>query len=131
MSRAKNVFLILACVFLGVALIFFSLTIYYVSTTLHFIFTNKPNIGTVFGSLIYWVIVVIYGVFTIFFAGGILPFDLILMNKYKIKKWYTILLLISSITLMSLSLIAIFVLPVSSSAYHASRHSSSSLSSSM
>ena len=131
MSRAKNVFLVLACVFLTMALIFFSLTVYYASSTLHFIYTNKPNIGTVFGSLIYWMIVAIYGLFTIFFAGGILPFDLILMNKYKIKKWYTILLLASSITLMALSLIAIFALPLLSSAYHASRHSSSSLSSSI
>lgn len=129
-SRTKTTFLVLALVFTTLTLILFSITVYYASSTLYLIYHDKPNIGTVFGGLILWVLVIMYSIFTLAAAGGILPFDLLLMNKCKVRTWYTRAMFVFSITMMVLSFITMFALPIASNVYRLN-HSSISSSSSM
>jgi len=129
MNKTKNTFLILALVFVAVTLVLFSVTVYYASSTIYLVYHDKPSFGDVFGGMILWILVVMYGIFTIVAAGGILPFDLLLMNKCKVKTWYTKLMFIFSITMMALTLLSMLSLPIASNIYHATRHVASSSSS--
>lgn len=131
MSKTKNIFLTLALVFTGITIVLFATTIYYASVTLYALYHDKPNIADIFGGIILWSMVIMFAIFTIAAAGGILPFDLLLINKCKVKTWYTRLLFIFSITMMALSLITMLGLPIAGSIYHAYHSSSSSISSSM
>ena len=129
MSRGKTTMLVLAFVCMGAALIFFVITILYTCLSYYEIYKTTSTIGSVFLGLLYWIPVVSYGLMTAFFAGGILPFDLILMNKFKVKTWYTKALLIFAIVMIALAILTIFSLPVANSIINATRHASRSASS--
>ena len=130
-SGAKTTFFVLALVFVTIATFLFGVTAYYASTTLYILYHDEASIGDVFGGLITWILVIMYGVLTMVAAGGILPFDLLLINKCKVKTWYTKVILIFAITMIVLSFISMLGLPIASSIYRANHQSSSSISSSM
>ena len=131
-SRAKTTFLTLALVFVGIAATLFAVTIYYASTTLYILYHDEATIGDVFGGLITWILVIMYGALTLVAAGGILPFDLLLMNKCKVKAWYTNLILIFAIVVMVLTIFTVLGLPLIGRLYYTLNNSSSSaISSSM
>ena len=131
MGKTKTTFLTLALVFVGLTIALFAVTVYYASNTLYLIYHDKPNIVDVFAGLILWAVVIMYATFTMVAAGGILPFDLLLINKCKVKTWYTKVILIFAITMIVLSFISMLGLPIASSIYRANHQSSSSISSSM
>lgn len=131
MSRGKTVMLIMALVLLGSALICFGVTVLYTSLSYYEIYKTTSTLGSVILGLIYWIPVVCYGMMTAILAGGILPFDLILMNKFKVKTWYTRTLLIVAIVIIALSFLMIFSLPVANSIINATRQASRSSSSAM
>lgn len=131
MGKTKTTFLTLALVFVGLTIALFAVTVYYASNTLYLIYHDKPNIVDVFAGLILWAVVIMYATFTMVAAGGILPFDLLLINKCKVKTWYTKVILIFAITMIVLSFISMLGLPIASSIYRINHQSSSSISSSM
>ena len=131
MSRGKTVMLVMALVLLGSALICFGVTVLYTSLSYYEIHKTTSTLGSVILGLIYWIPVVCYGMMTALLAGGILPFDLILMNKFKVKTWYTRTLLIVAIVIIALSFLMIFSLPVANSIINATRQASRSASSAM
>ena len=131
MSRGKTVMLVMALVLLGSALICFGVTVLYTSLSYYEIYKTTSTLGSVILGLIYWIPVVCYGMMTALLAGGILPFDLILMNKFKVKTWYTRTLLIVAIVIIALSFLMIFSLPVANSIINATRQASRSSSSAM
>ena len=131
MSRGKTVMLVMALVLLGSALICFGVTVLYTSLSYYEIYKTTSTLGSVILGLIYWIPVVCYGMMTALLAGGILPFDLILMNKFKVKTWYTRTLLIVAIVIIALTFLMIFSLPVANSIINATRQASRSSSSAM
>ena len=131
MSRGKTVMLVMALVLLGSALICFGVTVLYTSLSYYEIYKTTSTLGSVILGLIYWIPVVCYGMMTALLAGGILPFDLILMNKFKVKTWYTRTLLIVAIVIIALSFLMIFSLPVANSIINATRQASRSSNSAM
>ena len=131
MNRGKTVMLVMALVLLGSALICFGVTVLYTSLSYYEIYKTTSTLGSVILGLIYWIPVVCYGMMTALLAGGILPFDLILMNKFKVKTWYTRTLLIVAIVIIALSFLMIFSLPVANSIINATRQASRSSSSAM
>ena len=131
MSRGKTVMLVMALVLLGSALICFGVTVLYTSLSYYKIYKTTSTLGSVILGLIYWIPVVCYGMMTALLAGGILPFDLILMNKFKVKTWYTRTLLIVAIVIIALSFLMIFSLPVANSIINATRQASRSSNSAM
>ena len=131
MSRGKTVMLVMALVLLGSALICFGVTVLYTSLSYYEIYKTTSTLGSVILGLIYWIPVVCYGMMTALLAGGILPFDLILINKFKVKTWYTRTLLIVAIVIIALSFLMIFSLPVANSIINATRQASRSSSSAM
>ena len=126
MGKIKTTFLTLALVFVGLTIALFAVTVYYASNTLYLIYHDKPNIIDVFAGLILWAVVIMYATFTMVAAGGILPFDLLLINKCKVKTWYTKVILIFAITMIVLSFISMLGLPIASSIYRINHQSSSS-----
>ena len=129
-SRAKTTFFVLALVFVALATILFGVTAYYASSTLYILYHDEASIGDVFGGLITWILVIMYGVLTMVAAGGILPFDLLLINKCKVKAWYTKAILIYAIVIMAVTLLTMLGLPLIGKLYYALNNSSSSAASS-
>ena len=129
MNRGKTVMLVMALVLLGSALICFGVTVLYTSLSYYEIYKSTSTLGSVILGLIYWIPVVCYGMMTALLAGGILPFDLILINKFKVKTWYTRTLLIVAIVIIALSFLMIFSLPVANRIINATRQASRSASS--
>ena len=129
-SGAKTTFFVLALVFVAIATILFGVTAYYASTTLYILYHDEASIGDVFGGLITWILVIMYGVLTMVAAGGILPFDLLLINKCKVKAWYTKAILIYAIVMMAVTLLTMLGLPLIGRLYYALNNSSSSAASS-
>ena len=129
-SGAKTTFFVLALVFVTIATFLFGVTAYYASTTLYILYHDEASIGDVFGGLITWILVIMYGVLTMVAAGGILPFDLLLINKCKVKAWYTKAILIYAIVIMAVTLLTMLGLPLIGRLYYAINNSSSSASSS-
>ena len=129
-SGAKTTFFVLALVFVAIATILFGVTAYYASTTLYILYHDEASIGDVFGGLITWILVIMYGVLTMVAAGGILPFDLLIINKCKVKAWYTKAILIYAIVMMAVTLLTMLGLPLIGRLYYALNNSSSSAASS-
>ena len=129
-SRAKTTFFVLALVFVALATILFGVTAYYASSTLYILYHDEASIGDVFGGLITWILVIMYGVLTMVAAGGILPFDLLLINKCKVKAWYTKAILIYAIVIMAVTLLTMLGLPFIGKLYYALNNSSSRVASS-
>ena len=130
-SRAKTTMVVMAFVFMGLAIISFGITIYYTCLSYHEIYKSTANIGSVILGIFYWFPVVAYGFMTAFFAGGILPFDLIARNRFKVRTWYTQMLFIFAITIIILSFVMILSLPLVNSMIHAARQAARSSSSSI
>lgn len=128
-SGTKTTMLVLAIVCLSLATISVGVTAFYTSLSFYEIYKTTSNVGSVVLGILYWFPVVCYGMMSIFFAGGVLPFDLILLNKGKVKKWYTIIILVLAIAIIVAAFTMIFALPIATSVANASRHSSSSTSS--
>ena len=129
-SGAKTTFFVLALVFVALATILFGVTAYYASSTLYILYHDEASIGDVFGGLITWILVIMYGVLTMVAAGGILPFDLLLINKCKVKAWYTKAILIYAIVIMAVTLLTMLGLPFIGKLYYALNNSSSRVASS-
>lgn len=129
-SGAKTTMLVLAIVCISLATISMGVTAFYTSLSFYEIYKTTSNVGSVLIGILYWFPVVCYGMMGIFFAGGSLPFNLILMKKSKVTRWYNRLFLILAIVIIALSFMMIFSLPVATSIANATRHSSRSSSAS-
>ena len=127
MSKGRIVLLVWALIFVTISSVLFSLTAFYSSFSLYAIFNPNADLGSTIGGVLLWILGMIYGIFTVVSSSLILPFDLVLLNKLKVKTWYTKAILVFAIATICISFVLVFILPISASIYSSASNSSSSL----
>ena len=82
--------------------------------------------GDVLGGIILFIAMIPYCLGTIASAGAILPFNLIMRFRMKVKTWYTLVIFIFAIAAAVTAVVLLITVPVISSITDASKASSSS-----
>ena len=131
MKKSAIILLVFACLFTTITLVLLAFTSLFSISSLMAIFKGDAQFGDVLGGILLYIYVILLGIATVASAALILPFDLIMIGKMKINKWYTKAILIFAIAAIVISILFIFSLPIAGALQPSSSSSSSSLSSSL
>ena len=93
------------------------------------IFKEGGTFGDALGGILLYIYDILLAIVTIVSAALILPFDIIMIAKMKINKWYTKAILIFAIAAIVYAILLLFSVPIVS-ALQPSSSSSSMISSS-
>ena len=125
MRKSSKVLIILSCIFVTIAALFLGGEALFVFTSCNALFKPDADLGDALGGILVFI-------YAILLAGGAiassivsLPFEIPLF-KLVGKKWYNIVLLVVSISIIVTAVALVFVLPVASNMVSSSSSSSSS-----
>lgn len=117
---------------LVLSLVFVLITVFFLAFATGFClasldaFLNADDVGDVIGGVFLFIALLPVCLGLFISAGCILPFNLVMMLKMKIKTWYTITILTFAIVAMALAVIYVVVFPLATSAQQAAHAVSSS-----
>ena len=129
MKKSGIVLLVFACLFVTTTLVLLFFTSLFCISSMTALLSEEKTLGDALGGIFLYIYDILLAIGTIISAALILPFDLILIGKMKINKWYTKTILIFAIVAIFASLFFIFALPIMT-AMNPSSSSSSMISSS-
>lgn len=129
MKKSGIVLLVFACLFVTTTLVLLFFTSLFCISSMTALLSEEKTLGDALGGIFLYIYDILLAIGTIISAALILPFDLILIGKMKINKWYTKTILIFAIVAIVASLFFIFALPIMT-AMNPSSSSSSMISSS-
>lgn len=91
---------------------------------------NPDNLGDAIGGILFYITSILSAIGTVVAGSSVLPFILIVINKYKVKTNFTYAVLIFAIVAMALAICLVVSLPIAANIQNSGNSSSSSLSSS-
>ena len=131
MKKSSSVLLVFACIFATITL---GLVVYdaiFTAVALDAIYNNTntgwEGLGGAIGGIFVYIYTIIITIIAEISGAATLPFSIVLLKKEG-KKWYNLVILSATITLMVCAIVLVIILPVLS--HLAPSHSSSSVSSS-
>jgi len=111
MKKSAIVMLTFSLIFVLITtFLFFFTTVFSVSSVAAF-FKPDGDAGDKIGGIFLFIVMVPYCIGMFISSACILPFNLVMMLKMKIKAWYTIAILIFAISMMALAIIYLFAFP--------------------
>lgn len=131
MKKSAIILLVFACIFVTTTLVLLAFTCLFCISSMTALLKDGKTLGDALGGIFLYIYDILLAIGTIISAALILPFDLIMIGKMKINKWYTKAILIFAIAAIVVSFFFIFALPImttlNSSSSSSSMISSSSL----
>ena len=124
MKKSAITMLVLSLIFVvitGILLFFASL---FVFGSLNALYKPDADLGDAIGGIILYIYLIMWCFGTAISAALILPFDLVLLVKFKIKKWYTIAILAFAIAAIVAAIIMFSAVPIAESIREANSSSS-------
>ena len=126
MRKSAITLLVFSLVFVTLTIVLLLFTALFVGASLDALYKPNNNAGDVIGGIFLFIAMIPYCFGTIASALSILPFNLIMRLKMKIKTWYTLTIFIFAIAAVVTAVLLMITVPVISSITDASKASSSS-----
>ena len=126
MRKSAITLLVFSLVFVTLTIVLLLFTALFVGASLDALYKPDNNAGDVIGGIFLFIAMIPYCFGTIASALSILPFNLIMRLKMKIKTWYTLTIFIFAIAAVVTAVLLMITVPVISSITDASKASSSS-----
>lgn len=130
MKKSAIVLLIFSLVFVTLTSFLLVLTTMFVWGSLDALYKPDADLGSVLGGIFLFIAMIPYCLGTIASSALILPFNLIMRFKMKIKTWYTLAVFIFAIAAIATAVLLLFAVPIASGITQAGKAASSSSSSS-
>ena len=126
MKKSAIVMLSFALAFVIITLfLFFFTSLFCINSVIAYVNPNGDP-GDKIGGIFLFIIMIPYCLGMFVSAGAILPFNLILRFKMKVKTWYTLAVLIFAIVMMVVAVLYLFAFPFATSVTSSSSSSISS-----
>ena len=126
MRKSAITLLVFSLIFVTLTIVLLFFTALFVGASLDALYKPDNNAGDVIGGIFLFIAMIPYCFGTIASALSILPFNLIMRLKMKIKTWYTLTIFIFAIAAVVTAVLLMITVPVISSITDASKASSSS-----
>ena len=126
MKKSAITLLVFSLIFVTLTVVLLFFTALFVGASLSALYKPDNNAGDVLGGIILFIAMIPYCLGTIASAGAILPFNLVMRFRMKVKTWYTLVIFIFAIAAAVTAVVLLITVPVISSITDASRASSSS-----
>ena len=126
MRKSAITLLVFSLIFVTLTIVLLFLTALFVGASLDALYKPNNNAGDVIGGIFLFIAMIPYCFGTIASALSILPFNLIMRLKMKIKTWYTLTIFIFAIAAVVTAVLLMITVPVISNITDASKASSSS-----
>ena len=126
MRKSAITLLVFSLIFVTLTIVLLFFTALFVGASLDALYKPGNNAGDVIGGIFLFIAMIPYCFGTIASALSILPFNLIMRIKMKIKTWYTLTIFIFAIAAVVTAVLLMITVPVISSITDASKASSSS-----
>lgn len=130
MKKSAIVLLVFSCLFVTTTIVLLFFTSMFAFSSLDAIFNPKSTGGDVLGGVILFILMIPYCLGSAASALLILPFDIIMIAKMKINRWFTKAILIFAIAAIVYAIMLLFSVPIVSALQPSSSSSSSMISSS-
>ena len=126
MKKSAITMLVLSLVFVIIAIFFFAFTSAFAIGSLTAFFDPKGDAGDKIGGIFLFIAMLPFCLGLFVSAASVLPFNLVMLLKMKIKAWYTIAILIFAIAAMASAIIYVVAFPLLTSINSSSSAISSS-----
>ena len=126
MKKSAVTMLVVSLIFVLITSVLLFFSTLFVMGTLNALYKPDHTAGDVIGGIFLYLYLVLLCFGTVVAAVLILPFNLIMMIKMKIRKWYTITILVFAIVAIVASVLMFISVPVAQSIADAGKASSSS-----